>query len=91
MTLELVGWVATAVSASSYLLKEPRALRRVQAGAAIIWATYGISIGAWPIVAANVIVAAAAGVTSMRGGTDGGGGTDGRSLPSVSGCEAPEM
>ena len=66
MTLEMVGWVATAVSACSYLLKEPRSLRRVQAGAAVIWATYGVAIGAWPIVAANVIVAGAAGFTSLR-------------------------
>ena len=62
----MVGWAATAVSAGSYLLKEPRSLRRVQAGAAVIWATYGLAIGAWPIVAANVIVAAAAGFTSIR-------------------------
>ena len=62
----MVGWAATAVSAGSYLLKEPRSLRRVQAGAAVIWATYGLAIGAWPIVAANVIVAAAAGFTSLR-------------------------
>jgi hypothetical protein len=34
MKLEWIGWIATAVFASSYLWKRPAALRRVQAVAA---------------------------------------------------------
>lgn len=41
MRLSWIGWVATAVFASSYLFKHPVALRRVQGGAAILWVIYG--------------------------------------------------
>ena len=36
MSVSWIGWVATAVFASSYLFKHPVALRRVQGGAAIL-------------------------------------------------------
>jgi hypothetical protein len=55
--LDLIGWVATAVFASSYFCKEPAVLRRVQGLAAIIWVVYGALIHAIPVVAANVLVA----------------------------------
>ena len=60
MTLDLLGWVATAVFALSYLFEEQSTLRRVQAAAALLWILYGIAIGATPVIVANLIVAAAA-------------------------------
>jgi Bacterial inner membrane protein len=55
-----VGWLATAVFASSYFCKQATTLRRVQAVAALLWATYGVLIHALPIIVANVIVASLA-------------------------------
>jgi len=60
MRLEALGWLATAVFASSYLFRGQAALRRIQAGAACLWMAYGAAIHALPVVAANAIVAAAA-------------------------------
>ncbi len=60
MRLEALGWVATAVFASSYLFRGEAVLRRMQAAAACLWMGYGIAIHAWPVVAANAIVATAA-------------------------------
>jgi hypothetical protein len=57
MKLDWIGWIATAAFASSYLFKEPRALRRVQAGAALLWVVYGAIIHAYPVVVANLVVA----------------------------------
>ena len=58
--LSWIGWVATAVFASSYLCRRPEALRRVQAAAAVLWVVYGVLIQAAPIIVANLIVAGAA-------------------------------
>ena len=58
--LAWIGWVATAVFAGSYLCKDPAALRRVQAAAAVLWVIYGGLIGALPVVVANLIVAGVA-------------------------------
>ena len=58
--LTWIGWVATAVFAGSYLCKDPAALRRVQAAAAVLWVVYGWLIGALPVVVANLIVAGVA-------------------------------
>jgi hypothetical protein len=60
MTIDAVGWVATAIFSSSYFVRQPAALRRIQAGAACLWIVYGVAIGAVPVIVANVIVAAAA-------------------------------
>ena len=56
----MIGWLATAVFASSYLFRRPLMLRMIQAGAAFFWVIYGVAIGAVPVVVANLIVAAAA-------------------------------
>ena len=66
MSLSWIGWVATAVFASSYLFKHPVMLRRVQAGAAILWVVYGLMINAWPVVVANLLVASMALYSSNR-------------------------
>jgi len=58
--LSWIGWVATALFASSYLCKRPVTLRRVQAGAAVLWVIYGLLIHAFPVVVANALVATVA-------------------------------
>jgi hypothetical protein len=58
--LSWIGWVATAVFASSYLCRRPATLRRVQAAAAVLWVIYGVLIQAAPVIVANLIVAGAA-------------------------------
>ena len=58
--LEAIGWIATAVFSSSYFFRQPAALRRIQAGAALLWIVYGVAIHALPVVVANGVVAAAA-------------------------------
>ena len=58
--LDGLGWVATALFATSYFCKTSRAMRRVQALAALLWVGYGVWMNAFPIIVANVIVAALA-------------------------------
>ena len=58
--LDGLGWVATALFATSYFCKTSRAMRRVQALAALLWVGYGVWMNALPIIVANVIVAALA-------------------------------
>jgi hypothetical protein len=55
-----LGWVATALFATSYFCKTSHAMRRVQASAALLWVGYGVWMNALPIIVANVIVAALA-------------------------------
>lgn len=64
--IDAIGWVATALFASSYLFKEPVTLRRTQALAAGLWIVYGAVIHAMPVVAANLIVAGLALWSSFR-------------------------
>jgi hypothetical protein len=65
MSLDAMGWAATALSVASYFFREPAILRRVQAGASCVWIVYGIVIGSAPLVVCNVIVAAAAVYSSL--------------------------
>ncbi|PSH03987.1 MAG: hypothetical protein CXZ00_09235 [Acidobacteria bacterium] len=58
--LSWIGWVATACFGLSYFFKKPATLRLIQAGAAVLWISYGLLIHAMPVVVANVIVAIAA-------------------------------
>jgi hypothetical protein len=60
LTLDAIGWVATAVFSLSYLFKSGSTLRRVQAIAAVLWIAYGFAISAKPVIVANIIVAASA-------------------------------
>ncbi|HME05673.1 MAG TPA: hypothetical protein VKG25_01435 [Bryobacteraceae bacterium] len=57
MNLEWIGWLATAVFAGSYVLKDAGTLRKIQACAAVLWVIYGLIIHSSPVVAANVSVA----------------------------------
>ncbi len=66
MKPDWIGWLATALFASSYLFKHPAALRRIQAAAALLWVVYGLIIHALPVVVANVVVAAVAGGTALQ-------------------------
>jgi len=63
---DVVGWLATGVFAVSYFVKEPAAMRRVQALAASVWIGYGLMIGAAPIVGANLVVAGLALFSAWR-------------------------
>jgi hypothetical protein len=60
-----IGWIATAAFGVSYFAKTPKALRIVQACAALLWIAYGFIIHAMPVVVANAIVAGAAVYSSL--------------------------
>jgi len=66
MWLDTLGWTATAIFSSSYFFKQPAALRRIQAAAALLWVVYGTAIRSAPVVVANLIVAVAAVYASFR-------------------------
>lgn len=66
-SLQWIGWVATAMTVVSYFCRSPRTLRLVQAVAALVWMSYGVAIGAPPIIAANVLVAGVAVWSTWRG------------------------
>jgi hypothetical protein len=68
--LSWIGWIATVFFGLSYFFKKPATLRLVQAGAAILWITYGVLIHAMPVVAANVIVALAALYSAFSGSSE---------------------
>ena len=62
-----IGWLATAVFASSYLSRQQVIMRRIQGLAALMWSVYGGLIHALPVLVANLIVAAmATGSSFMR-------------------------
>jgi Bacterial inner membrane protein len=73
---EWIGWVATAVFAGSYFCKQPAALRRLQALAALMWICYGLIIEAAPVVAANSVVAVLAFYSSRRQSSEGANGAE---------------
>jgi hypothetical protein len=56
---DLVGWLATAVFLSSYLVR-PAYLLRLQIAGALVWVGYGVLLTAAPIIAANLLLIAAA-------------------------------
>lgn len=65
-TLDMIGWVATAIFATSYFVKDAAMLRRIQACAALMWIGYGLAIGSMPVVGSNALVAALAVYSSFR-------------------------
>jgi hypothetical protein len=64
--IELLGWTATAVFVGSYFFIRPSVLRCVQMFGALLWVTYGVLIGASPVIVANLLVFAAAAWTIFR-------------------------
>jgi hypothetical protein len=67
MSTSSLGWMATAMSAASYLFRQPAALRKMQAAGACLGIIYGITNGAMPVAVANLIVAVAALLSTYRG------------------------
>ena len=65
--IEWLGWAATAVFTLSYFCAAPATLTLVQMLGAGMWVTYGLAVGAHPVVAANLLVMAAAGFNRWRG------------------------
>jgi hypothetical protein len=61
-----IGWIATALFASSYFVGTQTWLLRLQVVAALTWIGYGIAIGAAPVIVANAIVALSAGFSLWR-------------------------
>jgi Bacterial inner membrane protein len=66
--IDWLGWAATAVFLASYGCKDQKRLRLVQATAALLWTSYGMLIGAVPIIVANLLVAAAAFYSTFQRG-----------------------
>jgi hypothetical protein len=64
--IDMLGWSATAVFVGSYFFARPSVLRSVQMFGALLWVTYGILIGASPVIVANVLVFSAAAWTAFR-------------------------
>jgi hypothetical protein len=63
---EYLGWTATAVFVGSYFCPKPAALKQFQMVGALMWVTYGLLIGASPVVVANLLVFGAAAWTLTR-------------------------
>ena len=64
--IEGLGWAATCVFVASYFFARPSRLRGLQMAGALLWITYGVLIGALPVIIANLLVFAAAAWTSLR-------------------------
>jgi hypothetical protein len=63
--IQALGWCATAVFVGSYFFSKASVLRGAQMLGAALWVTYGLLIGASPVIVANVLVFSAA-AWSMR-------------------------
>jgi hypothetical protein len=66
MMTDYLGWAATAVFVVSYFFTRAQVIKRVQMLGALLWAAYGILIGASPVIVANLLVFAAAAWTTIR-------------------------
>jgi len=64
--IEGLGWAATCVFVASYFFAKPSRLRGLQMLGALLWVTYGVLIGALPVIIANLLLFAAAAWTSLR-------------------------
>lgn len=64
--IQYLGWTATAVFVGSYFFSRPSLLRAVQMLGAVLWVTYGVLIGASPVIVANILVFSAAAWTTFR-------------------------
>jgi hypothetical protein len=67
--IECLGWAATGVFVASYFFAKPSWLRGIQMLGALLWITYGVLIGALPVIIANLLVFAAAAWTTLRKST----------------------
>lgn len=57
---DVVGWAATGVFVGSYFFTRAESIRRTQMAGALMWLVYGLLIGAYPVIVANVLVFGAA-------------------------------
>jgi hypothetical protein len=64
--ISALGWTATAVFVGSYFFSRPSFLRAAQMAGAVLWITYGLLIGASPVIVANILVFSAAAWTMIR-------------------------
>jgi hypothetical protein len=64
--ISALGWTATTVFVGSYFFPRPSLLRGTQMLGAVLWITYGLLIGAVPVVVANALVLSAAAWTTFR-------------------------
>lgn len=64
--IEALGWAATCVFVASYFFAKPSRLRGFQMAGALLWISYGVLIGALPVIIANLLVFAAAAWTALR-------------------------
>jgi hypothetical protein len=70
MKNDWIGWTATAVFMTSYLVKSPVRLRQIQALASCLWLTYGLMIHSVPMIVANALVAVVAIYSSVTQSAD---------------------
>ena len=68
--IDYVGWAATGVFVASYFFTRAQTMKRVQMVGALIWVTYGLMIGASPVVVANLVVFGVAGWSLSNRSTD---------------------
>ena len=66
---DYLGWVATGVFVASYFFTRAQTIKRVQMAGALVWVTYGLMIGASPVVVANLLVFGVAAWTLSSGST----------------------
>lgn len=66
VSVETLGWVATATFVTSYFFRRPDALVRVQMVAAVMWVAYGVLVHSKPVVAANILVVLASAWKAWR-------------------------
>jgi hypothetical protein len=64
--IDALGWTATVIFAASYFFRTQERLRTAQMVAAVLWTIYGMSIGAPPVIVANILVLSAAAWTTLR-------------------------
>jgi hypothetical protein len=64
--IECLGWAATCIFVASYFFAKPTRLRAIQMLGALLWISYGVLIGALPVIIANLLVFAAAAWTALR-------------------------
>ena len=50
-----LGWIAAGVFTTSYFFTRPGILRRVQMAGAALWLLYGVLLGAYPVMVANLM------------------------------------
>lgn len=50
---ELIGWIGTGITLSSYFAKDNKRLKLTQLVGSLVWLIYGILLHSTPIVVAN--------------------------------------